>query len=232
MEDILLQNYDLQFFNTEDDQEANRLSFCHMQENNPGPIKHSPIASWTRPDELFEFSTSQTRPVSSIHNDIVFCGKIINNEEEQLNEYEKRDYFATIKSRSLRKPSFSDRNAADDKRRSSSSTRFSGDLTRSTGGDLDYHVQRVNISSLTSMSAKSRRWMFMFGPVKFKPEMELSAIKQRQARREPAEKTVASGGAGVVRSGLMRRSYLSSVLARSFGCIPAAALRGGVVVAN
>ncbi|KAL0402349.1 UNVERIFIED_CONTAM: hypothetical protein Slati_4264800 [Sesamum latifolium] len=82
------------------------------------------------------------------------------------------------------------------------------------------------------MSAKSRRRMFMFGPVKFKPEMELSAIKQRQARRASTEKAAGNGGGtsplGVVRS----RSHLTSMLARSFGCIrwrAAAALRGWLV---
>nr|GLL37671.1 hypothetical protein DM860_006341 [Ipomoea trifida] len=38
--------------------------------------------------------------------------------------------------------------------------------------------QKVNISSLASMSAKSMRRTFIFGSLKFKPEMDLVAIKE------------------------------------------------------
>ncbi|KAI3458984.1 hypothetical protein Pfo_015647, partial [Paulownia fortunei] len=238
MKEVIAENYALESLQEEEEEEADRLSFCNlpMEENNSGSTHQSPRSSSAQTDHLFEFFISQPRPAAhSNHNDIIFCGKIIHEEEEeeedQLNEYQKRDYFATIKSQSFRKLSFPDHDAADN-RRFSASTRLSGDLTRPkcSTGDLDYHVQRVNITSLTSMSAKSRRRMFMFGPVKFRPEMELSAIKQRQARRAPAEKAAASGGGksqwGVVRSSLRGRSHLTSVLARSLGCIPVAG--GGV----
>lgn len=94
-------------------------------------------------------------------------------------------------------------------------------------------VQKVNITSLTSMSAKARRRMFMFGPVKFKPEMELSAIRERQSRRTPGPmfpafeggETVADGGEGGGRGQLKlavrpvkSRAHLTNVLAKSF-CI-------------
>ncbi|KAG6389740.1 hypothetical protein SASPL_151213 [Salvia splendens] len=143
------------------------------------------------PDHLFRFSTA---PAPSHPHDIIFCGKII--------------HAGAVKSKSLRQPDRRD----DPVRRLSASTRFE---------DTGYHAQRVNISALTSMSAKSRRRMFMFGPVKFKPEMELSAIKQRQQGKKLPEDP--NTRLGVVQAGLRGRSRLASVLARSLGCIPVAA---------
>ncbi|KAK4430901.1 hypothetical protein Salat_0852000 [Sesamum alatum] len=223
---MTVENYALDSFpeTEEEEEEADRLSFCNLPigENYSGSTVQSPRASSAQTDHFFEFFTTHPGPAAShsFHNDIIFCGKIFH--EDQLNEYQKRDYFATIRSQSLRKPSFSD----------SDNRRFSGDLIRPkcAAGDLDYHVQRVNITSLTSMSAKSRRRMFMFGPVKFKPKMELSAIKQRQARRASGAEKAAGGASrwGVVRSSLRGRSHLTSVLARSFGCIPVAGGGGGV----
>ncbi|KAK6156368.1 hypothetical protein DH2020_010616 [Rehmannia glutinosa] len=218
-------------------EEADRLSFCNLantEENKSGSTYQSPRTSSAQTDHLFEFVVSQPGPTSqSYQNDIIFCGKVFHEDDDQLNEYQKRDYFATIKSHSQRRSSFPDRDAAEN-RRISASTRISGDLTRSKfsgSGDLDYHAQRVNITSLTSMSAKSRRRMFMFGPVKFRPEMELSAIKQRQQAPRPPAAASSGGGKsqwGLLRSTLRGRSNLTSVLARSLGCIPAAASGGGV----
>lgn len=154
-----------------------------------------------------------------------------------------------MKSHSFRKTSIQDDDHCGQKdnimSRFSSSPR---DVSQSkcSSGDLSYHVQRVNITSLTAMSAKSRRRMFMFGPVKFKPEMELGAIKQRQSRRVPVAmfpaETVVSGGArggksrggsnwGVVRA-LRGRSHLTNVLARSFGCMPVAGVEKYIGVTN
>ncbi|KAG6391469.1 hypothetical protein SASPL_149224 [Salvia splendens] len=176
-------------------EEPHRLSFCDLPLSSATPPPPPPPSS---PDHLFEFSAA----APSHFDDIIFCGKIIHA-------------GAAVKSQSLRKPDRPD----DQVRRLSASSRFSG------GGDTGYHAQRVNISALTSMSAKSRRRMFMFGPVKFKPEMELSAIKQRQWKM--AEEKLASPPPksrwGVVQSSLRGRSRLSSVLARSLGCIPVAA---------
>ncbi|KAH6804015.1 hypothetical protein C2S51_032262 [Perilla frutescens var. frutescens] len=220
-----------------EEEEPHRLSFGDL------PTTHSPTTTPSaRPNLLFEFSGASPHPAAthSYYNDIVFCGKIIHDDDEEggdqdeeLNEYQKRDYFATVKSKSLRKHSSPDHDF--DHRCLSASTRHSGELVRPKC-DLDYHAQRVNISSLTSMSAKSKRRMFMFGPVKFKPEMELSAIKQRQAKLPAAEKTSPSpspsGGGkgqwGMLKSSFRGRSHLTSVLARSLGCIPVAGRGGGV----
>ncbi|KAL1532186.1 hypothetical protein AAHA92_32225 [Salvia divinorum] len=183
------------FLRQEDDQEEPyRLSFCDLPLSPATPHRSPPPPPSSSPDHLFEFSAA----APSHAHDIIFCGKIIHA-------------GAAVKSQSLRKP---ERPAAE-VRRLSASTRFGG-------GDTVYHAQRVNISALTSMSAKSRRRMFMFGPVKFKPEMELSAIKQRQGKLAE-EKVAPKSRWGVVQSGLRGRSRLASVLARSLGCIPAAA---------
>ncbi|KAH6838184.1 hypothetical protein C2S53_013157 [Perilla frutescens var. hirtella] len=209
-----------------DDEEIHRLSFCDLPISAATP--HTPSA---QPDHLFTFSAT-TAAAHSYYNDIVFCGKIIHGDaadQDQLNDFQKRDFFAAVKSQSVRKPSFRDHGSAES-RRLSVSTRFAGEVARPkcSTGDVAYHAQRVNITSLTSMSAKSRRRMFMFGPVKFKPEMELSAIKQRQAKLPAAEKTSPTGGRGKSHWGMVKsRSHLASVLARSFGCIPVAAGGGG-----
>ncbi|VFQ63476.1 unnamed protein product [Cuscuta campestris] len=69
--------------------------------------------------------------------------------------------------------------------------------------------RKVNISSLTTMSAASRRRMFMFGPVRFQPEMDLVAIRERQRRRLSPKRVLPSAAAdeGVVeKAGVGRRS--------------------------
>ncbi|CAH9137615.1 unnamed protein product [Cuscuta epithymum] len=87
--------------------------------------------------------------------------------------------------------------------------------------------RKVNISSLTSMSSASRRRMFMFGPVRFKPEMDLVAIKERQRRRLSPKKVlpatvadegvVANGGDRPKRRGV--RSRLWDLVAKRIGCL-------------
>lgn len=243
------QYYDAQ--EEEREREEDNLSFSNLviAQNNSESIEESPRNSSAQIDQLFEFFTGLTsQPYSN--SDIISHGKHVYEPEadEELNEYQKRDYFATVKSRSFRKPSIQD----DDRlgQKDNIMSRFSSspsDVSQSkcSSRDLNYHVQRVNITSLTSMSAKSRRRMFMFGPVKFKPEMELGAIKQRQSRRVPvvmfpAEAVVSgsrggkSGGGsrwGLVRA-LRGRSHLTNVLARSFGCIPVAGVEKYIGVTN
>nr|GMC50123.1 DNA-directed RNA polymerase subunit beta like [Ipomoea batatas] len=91
--------------------------------------------------------------------------------------------------------------------------------------------QKVNISSLASMSAKSMRRTFIFGPLKFKPEMDLVAIKERQRRLSPkrvlpvatnaAGEGAENGGGKSERVQLTRcrtRNHLSTVLAKPFSC--------------
>ncbi|KAL2549566.1 uncharacterized protein Fot_11106 [Forsythia ovata] len=228
----------------DEQEEEDTLSFSNLviAQNNSDSVEHSPRTSSVQIDPLFEFFTGLTsQPYSNSEKNS--HGKLVNEQEEdeELNEYQKRDYFATVKSHSFRKPSIYDHDHHRQKEnimsRFSSSQRAVSQSKCS--GDLNYHAQRVNITSLTSMSAKSRRRMFMFGPVKFKPEMELGAIKQRQNRQVPvamfpAKVVVISGGArggksgggshwGLIRA-LRGRSNLTNVLARSFGCMPVAGM--------
>ncbi|KAL8052140.1 hypothetical protein ABFX02_06G193600 [Erythranthe guttata] len=235
MKEVRVENYVSESFIPEEEEEFDRLSFCNylrLDENNSGDSTQTSRRNSS--DHLFEFLISQPGPHAA-GSDVIFCGRTIDEEEDedQLNEYQKRDYFATIRSKSQ---SQSNRGSSFSDRRISSSTTISGDPTRSrcsssSSGNLDYHAQRVNITSLTSMSAKSRRRMFMFGPVKFRPEMDLSAIKQRRAASVEKVAAAASGGGrsrwGVLRSSLRGRSHLTSVLARSLGCIPVVAGGGG-----
>ncbi|KAL4576424.1 hypothetical protein LXL04_012517 [Taraxacum kok-saghyz] len=57
-------------------------------------------------------------------------------------------------------------------------------------------AKKLNMTALTSMSSKSKRRMFMFGPVKFLPEMEMSAIRERQGRRAPTQMFPVEKGGG------------------------------------
>lgn len=198
----------------ETETEEDALSFRNFSINPNGSdsINNSPKST----SDPFEFFTNSP--------------KITPHEDELLNEYQKRDYLTLIRSTSSRRSQNQAYGDEINRLYPSNSGRVSGSEGL-TPRDCSYHVSKVNITSLTSMSAKSRRRMFMFGMVKFKPEMELSAIKQRQTKRPPApmfpavvEKVAAGRGKGghhweVVRS-LRGRSHLTALLARSFGCIP------------
>lgn len=143
------------------------ISLSDLQVNYEG--NQSPKVSSSSPEDIFEFfndfSDSENYKLS---DNIIFCGKILIRHE---NEQEEQNLSPLFRSSSFHRPV-----REPVKQNRVSSARFYG------SGNLE----RVNISGLTSMSAKSRRRMFMFGPVKFKPEMELSEIKQRQGRRRCA----------------------------------------------
>ncbi|XP_073029362.1 uncharacterized protein [Primulina eburnea] len=226
----------------EEEEAASRLSFSNLplrDNNSPRSLQHSPVSK----DQLFEFFTSQTLPVFS-NQGVVFCGKIIHEEKEEelsLNEFQKRDYFANLRSHSFRRSSITARKENGD---DISCRRYSGSSRFST--PPGYRVQSVNISALTSMSAKSRRRMFMFGPVKFKPEMDLSEIKQRlrRERAAPGKEVVSGGGKGggvggsgrrlwsVVQSNLRLRWQLTRVFTKSFSCLRVGGGERGIVVGN
>lgn len=160
----------------------------------------------------------------------MFCGKVIPGsvDDNELNDqYQNREYLTLVGSSSFRLPerpieqvipirSVSDREIGSYRH----AVKFSSS------------VKKVNITALTSMSSKSRRRMFMFGPVKFKPEMEMSAIKERLGRRAPSRMfPVAEGGESgkVVVGGhknhgdtvktLRCRSRLNTVFERSLACL-------------
>ncbi|XP_023740194.1 uncharacterized protein LOC111888281 [Lactuca sativa] len=124
--------------------------------------------------ELFEFFHTLSNPPETV--DIVFCGKVIPGLVGEGND----DHFTLVRSPSSRLPDPPAVKHAIPMRSASFST----------------SVKKMNITSLTSMSSKSRRRMFMFGPVKFLPEMEMSAIRERQGRRAPSQMFPVSEGGG------------------------------------
>ncbi|KAK4359926.1 hypothetical protein RND71_022155 [Anisodus tanguticus] len=162
------------------------LSDLQMNKGNESPKNSS------SPQDFFEFFTESSDSENyNTFSDIIFCGKIISHdndiderqfEEEQLNNENLSPLF---RSNSFHRPVI-----GVVKQNRVMSARFYGSP----------NLASVNITGLTSMSAKSRKRMFMFGPVKFKPEMELSEIKQRQGRRRCAPTTMtkfpASDGRG------------------------------------
>ena len=155
--------------------------------------------------DLFEFFTTNDS-VSEIMGQA--------DGDEQVNEYRKRDYLC-LRTASFNKARGYQSEFSSESENRSGSARFRAGST----------VQKVNITAITDMSAASRRRMFMFGPVKFKPEMDVTAIRERRNRRAPqrmrpmqeGSEVTASGG-GLVRP-LRCRSHLATALAKSFGCI-------------
>ncbi|KAI5648675.1 hypothetical protein M9H77_34680 [Catharanthus roseus] len=223
----------------EDPQESEEyddsLSLCNLSIKEEDHNKLQEISPRnSSAEEFFEFFTSsEMNPTSyTARPDIVFCGKIFHEEEENNNQLDDQN----------RDSSNNTYLSMNKFHRSGSGRVLNSQKSANYSGSSNYYnqIQNVNITSLTSMSAKSRRRMFMFGPVKFKPEMDLSAIKERQGRRVPTAmfpapdgdrkiSTGVSGGDRNIRSGkshwpgIMRslrcRSNFSSVLAKSLGCI-------------
>lgn len=240
------------------------LSFCNlnMQEYKDSSGLQSPRDDSAQ--DFFEFFSDERNPEFFSAPDVIFCGKLMHEDQDddQLNEYQKRDYLTMVRSHSFRRsscdeyPFFNNEKDLSTEKNSSVHRRILSSKSGLGSMDSTCRVQKVNISGLTSMSKKSRRRMFMFGPVKFKPEMELSAIKERQGRRStttmfPSKQEV-DGGKAVVRSGgkaaaghqgkkschwnmmrsLQGRGHLTALLARSFGCIPTARVGKYLPVAN
>ncbi|WMV53368.1 hypothetical protein MTR67_046753 [Solanum verrucosum] len=138
------------------------ISLCDLQMNNYEGYESPKISSSS--EEFFEFLNESSHSFS----DIIFCGKIIRHENESVDQ--EKNLSPLFRSNSFHRHITAPVN---NQNRASSARFYSSQ-------------ERVNISGLTSMSAKSRRKWFMFGPVKFNPEMELSEIKQRQGRRRCA----------------------------------------------
>ncbi|CAH1438477.1 unnamed protein product [Lactuca virosa] len=157
--------------NDEND-DAFSLRDLQMYDNTNASSTHSSPRT-SSGQELFEFFHTLSNPPETV--DIVFCGKVIPGLVGKGND----DHFTLVRSPSSRLPDPPAVKHAIPMRSASFST----------------SVKKMNITSLTSMSSKSRRRMFMFGPVKFLPEMEMSAIRERQGRRAPSQMfPVAEGG--------------------------------------
>lgn len=160
---IPVNEFDLQIEGSDDD-----LSLRDLQITTNSDTASPRTSSVSAPD-IFEFFSSIVSgdETSQATNDIIFCGKLFpyNNDTEMVTS-SARTFNYLIDN---------------EKDRFSRGNRSENLQTRS-----ECSVHKVNITSLTTMSPKARRRMFMFGPVKFKPEMELSAIRERQSRRAPA----------------------------------------------
>ncbi|KAK6775154.1 hypothetical protein RDI58_026155 [Solanum bulbocastanum] len=139
------------------------ISLCDIQMNYDG--YESPKVS-SSSQEFFEFFNEYSENYT--FSDIIFCGKIIRHKNDSV--VQENNLSPLFRSNSFHRHITAPVN---NQNRASSARFYSSQ-------------ERVSISGLTSMSAKSRRKMFMFGPVKFNPEMELSEIKQRQGRRRCA----------------------------------------------
>ncbi|KAL6952043.1 hypothetical protein U1Q18_022036 [Sarracenia purpurea var. burkii] len=218
------------------------LSLCNLPihgHDHEDASLHSRLGSASPDPDLFEFSGSLGSEMSRT-NSVVFCGNIVDQSDAgEVNEYRKRDYFC-VKCSSFQKArdyQLNDEDGGDCR------SPIGRDRSYSSSSELFRHkqcspVQKVNITAITSMSAKSRRRMFMFGPVKFKPEMDVIAIKKRQGRRpthippmpKEGEMVAAavgdgrrgkSGGDGELTRPFWCTSHLATALARSFGCISA-----------
>lgn len=151
------------------------ISLSDLQMNYEG--NESPKVS-TSSQDFFEFLNESSDSENYTFSDIIFCGKIIRHENDVL-EHQEQNLSPLFRSNSFHRPVIRPVN-----QNRANSARFYG----------SQNLERVNISGLTSMSAKSRRRMFMFGPVKFNPEMELSEIKQRQGRRRTVVIPRSEGG--------------------------------------
>lgn len=196
------------------------LSLCHLQTIDGDDSSAITPRTPTSAQDIFEFFTA-LNPNSYAHKDVVvFCGKII---REDNSDDENRNNLATFRGNLT----------IDDEREKI----VSGNNRSKSHRFSDSHDRKVNITSLTSMSAKSRRRMFMFGPVKFRPVMEMNEIKQRQSRRAPTtmfpavevageEETAAGDGRRTavseeegVKPPLGCRAHFGNVLARSLNCL-------------
>ncbi|PSR93027.1 VPS10 2 like [Actinidia chinensis var. chinensis] len=202
------------------------LSLCNLpiDDYELDPSFQSRRGSVSSDQDPFEFGSG---PELLVRNDSVVLWD--RNGAVEVNEYRKRDYLC-VKAASFHKA------PVREEREDWSVGRDRAVSLRIVRSPPVHPVQKVNITAITSMSAKSRRRMFMFGPVKFKPEMDVAEIKKRRSRHPmtippmPEEgQVVATAGrkekSGSGNGGMMRplwcRSHLATVLARSFGCISA-----------
>ncbi|KAI3705191.1 hypothetical protein L1987_75425 [Smallanthus sonchifolius] len=162
--------------NTEDDDALSLRDLQFYDHTATSSILSSPRTSSSH--ELFEFLTTPPNPNAT--GDIVFCGKVISgpvDEGEDNNAHARR----IIGSSSLRLP---DRQIEHVIPMRSVSSR---DIDSPRHGvRFPTAVKKVNVTALTAMPSKSKRRMFMFGPVRFTTEMEMSSIRERQGRRTPS----------------------------------------------
>ncbi|KAG6669912.1 hypothetical protein I3843_01G267500 [Carya illinoinensis] len=205
--------------------EEDVLSLCDLPINDQESTESDPFpptypCSPSRP-ELFEFSTNPNAEMKPEIDTIIFCGRIMHQKEVSAYNLQTKSKW---RSESLNKAHIMHSIGFTNTIRSNS-LRVPGpkpDTAPATG-------------SYRHPDSCSRKHKVFIGPVKIRPEMELSEIRKRQGRRAPVpmfpvvggdESVIVGGKSGGGRShwGLLRplrcRSHLASVLARAFGCVP------------
>ncbi|XWS73234.1 hypothetical protein CRYUN_Cryun02cG0110100 [Craigia yunnanensis] len=174
----------------------------HLQKILPAQSRR--LSSESAP-EFFEFLTDLSFDMCPA-DDIFFCGKLIPLKEQYVSFQTRKDY------RKRKNHVFLKRSESLSELRSNSLPRSYS--TKNTtlirnSRSLDYHklhrcdmkrnpsTRSVEKSKIPPKKAVKPRWyVFMFGMVKFPPEMELKDMKSRQFRRSPSVMfpTVEDGG--------------------------------------
>ncbi|XVF34218.1 hypothetical protein REPUB_Repub18cG0040200 [Reevesia pubescens] len=176
------------------DTNNNPENYDHM-EKTPGQSRRS--SSEAAP-EFFEFLSDLSSNMCPA-DDIIFCGKLIPLKERPISFQTKNDYLFEEKRKShvLRKRSESLSELRSSSITRSNSTKDATVLRNSRSLDYQklhrYKMERypstksVGKSEVSPKKVIKPRWyVFMFGMIKFPPEMELKDIKNRQFRRTPS----------------------------------------------
>ncbi|KAK7846511.1 hypothetical protein CFP56_007866 [Quercus suber] len=159
---------DKTYLQSHEDLEEDALSLCDLSINDVNAELEEPNSfssysdSPSRPD-LFEFSTANP----TIKNDtVIFCGRVIHqkHQEEEEEEYPRRR--ALWGSESFNKS------------QKFHSARFTGN-TRSSS------LRVPATGSFRYQKCESKKHKVIIGLAKIQPQMELSEIRKRQARRGP-----------------------------------------------
>lgn len=216
---------DKTYLQSHEDLEEDALSLCDLSINDVNAELEEPNSfssysdSPSRPD-LFEFSTANP---TTKNDTVIFCGRVIHQKHQEEEEYPRRR--ALWGSESFNKS------------QKFHSARFTGN-TRSSS------LRVPATGSFRYQKCESKKHKVIIGLAKIQPQMELSEIRKRQARRGPVpmipvvvdgREPVIAGGDGGKKSGgngpakspwaLLRplrcRAHFASVLARaSSACFP------------
>ncbi|KAK9061243.1 hypothetical protein SSX86_018423 [Deinandra increscens subsp. villosa] len=212
----------------EDEDDA--LSLRDLQMYDQTSTHSSPRSTCFSAQELFEFFP--THPTSATlvgdhnnNNNIMFFGKVIN--PHSSGDYNDDRYQNDLRggSSSFRLPERRPTEHVIPTFRSVSNRGLGS--PRHGVKSSSSSVKKVNFTALTS---KSKRRLFLFGPVP--PEMEMSSIRERQGRRAPPSRmfpvAAEGGGGGGLRKAVTGtdknttvrcRSRLNSVFERSVSCL-------------
>lgn len=165
----------------------------------------------SEPPQFFEFFSDRRSDMSPA-DDLIFCGKLVpfknnfpshDNHHPATHQIQKNTFRRRSESLSELQPARSDSTKTRQIMKNSRSL-DQGKLRRSSSTS----ESRINRNSSfrksdSSKVSKTRWYVFMFGLVKFPPEMELRDIKSRQVRRSQTSlfPSVESIGKGSVKRG-------------------------------